>query len=111
PSSHFDMLESHLKLLHDSPNLITRILHIMIFLGLLGLIIKLYKPSESNMLFDGGSLVLYVVAVAVYITNIVKGLRIVNEGTYGVLNLAEMTEEQQDNVDTGGYDVDTGASV
>ena len=55
----------------------------MIFLGLLGFIIKLYKPSESNVLFDGASLVLYMIAVVVYITNIVKGLRIVTEGTYG----------------------------
>ena len=54
----------------------------MLTAGLVGLIIKLYKPSESNMLFDGGSLVLYMVAVIVYIANIVKGLRIVNDGTY-----------------------------
>ena len=36
------------------------------------------------MLFDGGSLVLYMCGVVVYITNIVKGLRIVSEGKYGV---------------------------
>lgn len=56
----------------------------MIFLGLAGLITKLYKPSESNMLFDGGSLVLYVCGVIVYGANIIKGLRIVTLGTYGV---------------------------
>ena len=55
----------------------------MIFLGLLGFVVKLHKPSESNVLFDGASLVLYMTAVIVYITNIVKGLRIVTEGTYG----------------------------
>ena len=35
------------------------------------------------MLFDGGSLVLYMCAVVVYIANTVKGLRIVTQGTYG----------------------------
>lgn len=110
PAAHFDSVEAHLKLLHNAPNLITRILHIMIGTGLLGLIIKLYKPSESNMLFDGGSLVLYMVAVIVYIANIIKGLRIVDQGTYG-LGLQGLTEDQRDNVDISGYDADTGDSV
>lgn len=83
----------------------------MIGVGLLGLIIKLYKPSESNMLFDGGSLVLYMVAVIVYIANIVKGLRIVSDGTYGLFNMDKLSEDQLDNVDGAGYDVDTGDSV
>lgn len=36
------------------------------------------------MLFDGASLVLYMVGIIVYITNIVRGLRIVTHGTYGL---------------------------
>lgn len=36
------------------------------------------------MLFDGGSLVLYMIAIVIYLTNIVKGLRIVTAGQYGV---------------------------
>lgn len=83
----------------------------MLSTGLIGIIIKLYKPSESNMLFDGGSLVLYMVAVIVYITNIIKGLRIVNEGSYGLQNLKDMTQDQIDNVDMAGYDADSGDSV
>ena len=43
---------------------------------------KLYKPSESNALFDGASLVLYMIGVVIYIANIVKGLRVVTEGNY-----------------------------
>ncbi|GLA57134.1 hypothetical protein AtubIFM54640_003259 [Aspergillus tubingensis] len=83
PATHFDYFESHLRFLHASPPLIPRILHIVIFLGLLGLIMKLYKPSESNMLFDGASLVLYMCGITVYIANIVKGLRLVSGGVYG----------------------------
>jgi hypothetical protein len=110
PASHFDAIETHLKLLHNAPNLIVRILHIMLAMGLIGLIIKLYKPSESNMLFDGGSLVLYMVAVIVYIANIVKGLRIVSDGTYG-LGFDKLSQDELDDVNTRGYNVDTGDSV
>ncbi|KAF7618758.1 putative secretory component protein shr3 [Aspergillus flavus] len=83
PPTHYDYFEAHLRFLHASPPLIPRILHIVIFLGLLGLILKLYKPSESNMLFDGASLVLYMCGITVYIANIVKGLRLVSAGKYG----------------------------
>lgn len=110
PPAHFDAIETHLILLHNAPNLIVRILHIMLGLGLIGLIIKLYKPSESNMLFDGGSLVLYMVAVIVYIANIVKGLRIVNEGAYG-LGLEGYSEDELDDVNARGVNVNTGDSI
>ncbi|MCJ1350498.1 MAG: hypothetical protein MMC33_000479 [Icmadophila ericetorum] len=76
-SDAFTLYETHLSLLYHSPPLIPRILHIVIFVGLLGFFLKLYKPSESNMLFDGASLVLYMCGVTVYVTNIVKGLRVV----------------------------------
>jgi len=110
PAAHFDLLEAHLKLLYHSPALITRILHIMGFLGLAGLILKLYKPSESNMLFDGGSLVLYMVALIIYISNILKGLAIVDFGDYG-LGIEKLSQDQLDDVDSAGYDVETGNSV
>lgn len=80
---YFDSLEDHLKFIHQSPPLISRVLHIVIGVGLIGFITKLYKPSEANMLFDGASLVLYMCGVTVYIANIVKGLRIVTKGGYG----------------------------
>lgn len=109
--SHLDALETHLKLLHNSPNLIVRIMHIITMIGLLGLVIKLYKPSESNMLFDGGSLVLYMIAVIIYLTNIVKGLRIVSQGTYGE-GIENLTQENLDDVDMGtGVNQETGMSV
>jgi hypothetical protein len=84
----------------------------MIFLGLLGLLLKLYKPSESNMLFDGGSLVLYIAGIIVYVANIVKGLRIVTVGKYGEgLDDVVTNLDRNDEVNLGGYDRDTGTSV
>jgi len=80
--SYLLQLETHLKFLHASPPIIPRILHIAISIGFLGFFTKLFKPSESNLLFDGASLVLYVVGVIVYLTNIVKGLRLVSAGNW-----------------------------
>ena len=62
------------------------------------------------MLFDGGSLVLYMVGIVIYIANIVKGLRIVQAGIYGQ-GYDKLTQDQRDNVDESGYDVDSGDSV
>ena len=62
------------------------------------------------MLFDGGSLVLYMAAVIVYIANTIKGLRIVDAGIYGI-GLKKLSQDEADNVDDSGYDVDTGDSV
>lgn len=50
--------------------------------GFLGLFIKLFRPSEANFLFDGASLILYTIGCAVYISNIVKGLRTFSSGFF-----------------------------
>ena len=68
--------------MHQSPPLIARVLSIMIGTGFLGFFIKLFRASESNMLFDGASLVLYLIGVGVYVANIVKGLRLVSAGAW-----------------------------
>lgn len=52
------------------------------FLGFLGFFTKLFRPSESNVLFDGASLLLYVIGVGVYVANIVKGMRAVSAGAW-----------------------------
>ncbi|KAF1996126.1 secretory component protein-like protein shr3 [Amniculicola lignicola CBS 123094] len=80
---YFDILENHVKFLFASPPIISRILNIVIGVGLIGFLTKLYKPSEANMLFDGASLVLYMAGITVYLTNIVKGFRVITAGIYG----------------------------
>lgn len=54
----------------------------MVTVGFVGFFIKLFRPSEANFLFDGASLILYFIGVAVYIANIVKGLRTVSSGIW-----------------------------
>ncbi|KAK0731506.1 secretory component protein [Lasiosphaeris hirsuta] len=82
PLSYYDQLETHLRFMHQAPPLIARLLNITVFLGFLGFFIKLFRPSEANVLFDGASLVLYVIGAGVYIANIVKGMRAVSAGVW-----------------------------
>ncbi|KAF1836619.1 Shr3 amino acid permease chaperone [Decorospora gaudefroyi] len=89
---YFDILESHIKFLYASPPIISRILNLAIGTGLLGFLIKLFKPNQANMLFDGASLVLYMAGITVYLTNIVKGFRVVTAGIYGDMNKADPGE-------------------
>jgi len=49
-------------------------LHSVIGVGIFGHLVKLYKPNESNYLFDGASLVLYMIAVILYGTSITTGM-------------------------------------
>lgn len=93
---YFNLLEEHIKFLYASPPIISRILNIVIGTGLLGFLIKLYAASQSNMLFDGASLVLYMAGITVYLTNIVKGFRVVTAGIYGDLDMAAAQGEKVD---------------
>ena len=81
-AGYYDELETHLKFMHQSPPLIGRLLNIIVSVGFIGLFIKLFRPSEANFLFDGASLILYLIGVAVYISNIVTGLRAVSSGLW-----------------------------
>ena len=76
-------MEKHLLFLHNSPPIIARILHIVIGTGILGFMMKLYRPSESNKLFDGASLMLYMCGVIIYVANTVRGMRTIASGDYG----------------------------
>lgn len=76
-------VEQHYTMLARAPPILPRLLHAIIFTGLLGFLAKLWKPSESNMLFDGSSLVLYMAGVIMYGTNVIRGLRTVESGEYG----------------------------
>ena len=85
----FQTLETHLRFLYASPPLISRMLNIMVFVAFAGMLIKLFRPSEANFLFDGASLFLYVIAFAVYTSNIVKGLRTVSSDLWNTEEFRE----------------------
>ena len=48
-------------------------LNSVISVGIFGHLVKLYKANESNYLFDGASLVLYMIAVILYGTSLMQG--------------------------------------
>ena len=100
-ATYFDILESHIQFLYASPPIVSRILNLAIGTGLLGFLIKLFKPNQANMLFDGASLVLYMAGITVYLTNIVKGFRVVTAGIYGDVNKAAPGEIRDE--DMGDY--------
>jgi hypothetical protein len=68
--------EAHYILLSKAPRIIKVMLHAVIAVGIFGHLVKLYKPNESNYLFDGASLVLYMIAVILYGTSVLTGTSI-----------------------------------
>ncbi|KAF8444241.1 ER membrane protein SH3-domain-containing protein [Kalaharituber pfeilii] len=77
-------IESHYRHLSLSP-LVPRLLNFFIILGLSGFLSKLifFSPRESNYLFDGASLILYLIALIMYGTNVIQGIKIIETGNYG----------------------------
>ena len=66
--------EAHYILLANAPRVIHVVLHAVIAVGIFGHLAKLWKANESNYLFDGASLVLYMIAVVLYGTSVIQGL-------------------------------------
>ncbi|KAK9458840.1 Shr3 amino acid permease chaperone [Lipomyces oligophaga] len=81
--SAFDASRAHYALLATEPPLLRNAFHIIVGLGLIGFMMKLYKPSESNKLFDGGSLVLYMAGLIIYLANIRQGFLSALSGDWG----------------------------
>ncbi|KAK9452000.1 Shr3 amino acid permease chaperone [Limtongia smithiae] len=79
----FASSKQHYAMLASEPPVIRNAFHFVVGLGLLGFVIKLYKPSESNKLFDGGSLVLYMAGLIIYLTNLHNGFQSVLSGEWG----------------------------
>jgi hypothetical protein len=59
------------------------VLHSLIGLGFIGCFIRLYRPSEETKYFDYGSLLLYVVAVCIYLSNLRTGADSAVHGEWG----------------------------
>lgn len=66
---------AHYQQWANLPAFLYHVHHAIAALGLVGLFLKLYKPSESNKLFDGASLFLYMVGIVIYLTNLRVGVR------------------------------------
>ena len=98
PDSYYDILETHLRWMHQSPPLISRVLNIITTVGFLGFAIKLHRPAVLNFLFDGASLILYTIGCAIWVRSIVRRLRLVSWGTWPAEDEDGMAVSRKDNV-------------
>ncbi|KAF5112394.1 hypothetical protein DV495_001580 [Geotrichum candidum] len=69
----FERSLAHYQNWYNMPMFFHHVHHLCAVLGMIGFFFKLYKPSEANKLFDGGSLFLYMVGVVIYLTNLRRG--------------------------------------
>lgn len=60
---------SHYRTKALQPTFLHHVLHAVMAIGMVGTFIKLYKPTESNTLMDGGTLTLLFIGTVFYITN------------------------------------------
>lgn len=59
------------------------ILSCFILLGYIGIFIRLYKPTDDSKYFDYGTLLLYVLATCIYLTNLKTGVQSAVAGVWG----------------------------
>lgn len=75
--------------LYATPRPLLYIVAFVAFLGIVGHLVRCYKPNPELSYFEYGSLVLYVLGVCVFITNIKTGIDCTFTHQWG-----EVTEEQ-----------------
>ncbi|CAH2445831.1 Endoplasmic reticulum packaging chaperone [Komagataella phaffii CBS 7435] len=73
----------HLLLWSKVPRFVHWTLHGVIGLGYIGCFIKIFKPDPDQSLFEYGTLVLFVVATVMYLTNIRLGILSAEKGEWG----------------------------
>ncbi|CAH6723484.1 secretory component protein Shr3p [[Candida] jaroonii] len=71
----------------SAPAYLHYILHFVMFLGILGGLIKLYKPSEDTTYFEYGTLGLFVLSIIVYLTNLRTGINSVFFNSWGEVSM------------------------
>lgn len=86
---HFDNALNHYQTLFYTAKPTLYILAFVVLLGILGSLIKVYKPNPELQLFEYGSLGLFVLGICVFLTNIKTG---VESAVYQ--NWGEVTESQ-----------------
>lgn len=71
----------------NAPMRVHYILHFVIFLGLLGCFIKLYKPHPDVKYFEYATLALMMVGVVIYLTNLRIGINSALAGNWGDVDM------------------------
>lgn len=67
----------------EAPRYVHHIFHVVMGLGMIGSFIKLYKPDGEAQYFEYGTLVLLMVAIIIYLTNLRTGVNSCVTGLWG----------------------------
>ncbi|KAL6944284.1 hypothetical protein ACO0RG_001016 [Hanseniaspora osmophila] len=86
---HFDNSLSHYQNLFYTPKYIIGIYIGLYSLGMLGCLIRIYKPHPDLQMFEYGTLILYFLTVCVFLTNVKTGIDSCHYREWG-----EITENQ-----------------
>lgn len=81
--SAFDRAEHHYRIFATVPHIVLGTGAFVFGTGIMGHIVKLHKGTQSNTLFDGASLVLYMIAFTLTASNLYRGIKTVEAGVYG----------------------------
>ena len=74
PSSAFDNAILYYSLFSHIPPIVLGVAWTVFILGIAGHVMKLHRGNQSNTLFDGASLVLYLISFILVFSNLVKGV-------------------------------------
>lgn len=83
PADMLDLTIQHYKIKAQQPAFLHHVLHVVFLLAGLAAVAKLFKATESNTLFDGGSLFLFFICVVFYVTNLVPASYSLKTGDWG----------------------------
>ncbi|KAL6948540.1 hypothetical protein ACO0QE_001008 [Hanseniaspora vineae] len=86
---HFDNSLNHYQNLYYTPKYIMGIYIALYSLGMLGCLIRIYKPHPDLQMFEYGTLILYFLTVCVFLTNVKTGIDSCHYREWG-----EITENQ-----------------
>ena len=70
----FDLVLNHYQTLHATPKYLLFGLAFVASLGILGHIVRTFKPNPDLQYFEYGSLILYVLGICLFLTNIKTGI-------------------------------------
>ncbi|CCH59786.1 hypothetical protein TBLA_0B09700 [Henningerozyma blattae CBS 6284] len=85
----FQLALEHYQRLNDIPRNLIIVICFIYSLGLIGSVIRIYKPNPDLTYFEYASLALYVLGMCVFLTNIRTGIECTITGNWG-----EVTENQ-----------------
>lgn len=87
PADMLEMTIQHYKAKALQPAFLHHVLHGVFLLAGLAAVAKLFRATESNTLFDGGSLFLFFICAVFYVTNLIPASYSLRTGDWGDIDI------------------------